>query len=112
MNTFVVCFLIIYGLLVALCTYAAYVNIKHTIYKYKYAWPVKHRIDNGIMQYSVDGKLWTDIVIYDFDLKYLKPKDNDEFESYKTKLNTMQECHKWNTEQLRLYCNKIREIIK
>ena len=110
MNVYLIVLFIVLVIMIGIFGFQIFKNYKNLKYKYEKCWPVQHRLDkDGNLQYSVDGKLWTDIIIYPYNeciesnLIFLKPKNNDEFELYKTKLNTMQKCHVWNTKQLLLY---------
>jgi hypothetical protein len=87
-------------------------------YKYKYAYPVKHRLDdNGFLQYSIDGKTWTNIIKYintekGPELKYMHyDKDSSDYVNICNLLNTMQICHKWNKNEFRKYKSSITEYL-
>ena len=118
MNIFITCFSIIYAALVVLCTYTTYINIKHTKYKYKYAWPVQHRLDNnGFIQYSVDGKTWTNLIKFvngknGPELNYMHyDNDSSDYINICNILKTMQLCHQWNKNEFRKYKSSITEYL-
>ena len=97
---------------------------KLQIFKYKYenSYPVKHRLDkNNNLQYSVDGNLWTNIIIYnspyeynnqDPTLTYLNLKNENSYNAWCNTLSTLQKCHEWNKNALDSYVEAIKIYLK
>ena len=69
MNTFINILSIVCILSIITWLYVMYVIINRHYNYIKYGdYPVKHRIDKrNVFQYSVNGKLWTDICVYNND---------------------------------------------
>ena len=101
-----------------------YLHKQYKKYKNKIeCYPVKHSLDNeGRLQYSVNGHLWTYILGYSDKVNYggyigpgltyitFKPDEIDEYKSWCNMLHSMQLCHKWNIAALDKYRQAIENL--
>ena len=123
MNAFLIALFIIIGIMLGIVGYQLFNNYKKLKKKYKTAWPAKHRLDaNGNLQYSVDGKIWTNIFGYseNFDygkykgpaLEYIHIDNIGAFDVWKNNLSTIERCHEWNKKALDTYIREVKEYLK
>ena len=123
MNTFLAILFSVMGVMYILAGWSIYNMYKKLKKKYKTAWPAKHRLDaNGNLQYSVDGKIWTNILGYseDFDygkykgpaLEYIHIDNTGAFNVWKNNLSTIERCHEWNRKALDTYIREVKEYLK
>lgn len=85
-------------------------HVKKLEYKCKNCWPVTFKLtEDGCLVYSVNGKLWTEILKYSENngiprLDYMKFNTyNSDYKNFTSTISTMQNCHLWNKREFDKY---------
>ena len=87
--------------------------------KCKNCWPVTFKLtEDGCLVYSVNGKLWTEILKYSEDngiprLDYMKFNTyNSDYKNFTSTISTMQNCHLWNTREFNKYKEGFKKYLE
>ena len=117
---------VLYIILVVISIYNIYKSYK----KYqclKSYYPIKLRtIENNVLQYSIDGNEWNDIIAFDDKAKYIdktgkiyetpgfvrmRIRDDQTANDWKGCLGSLQKVHEWNTKAFHHYKDAIYEYL-